>query len=190
VKPVAAIIEEWRHRPFEIIFVATPSLPPLFLKNILPLASVVIGAWDDLQFLTGDTPVTIAGARTMAARLRHVAPDADVHITMGDRGVISMPARSLDCVHVELLRNSAAAVETRAVIARGPARLCGAGDAFAAGVMVRRAFDWSLMCGVNGYGRHVHDALGGCTSALHWIGIPCVGVDAFTIRSIPVPKCA
>jgi hypothetical protein len=186
-EPVEAITAERGRRGFDLIFMLTPSLPAAFLKRVLPAADVVIGAWDELQFLTGDSPATVGGAALAAGRLRRMAPDAELHVTMGKRGVLSMAAGSIEPVHVELDNHADVAVETQEIVRERPARLCGAGDAFAGGVMVRRAFGWSLLSGGRVFCPHVLDALAGCASALRWIGVSVgVAAGAFGIRSLPV----
>ncbi len=187
-EPVAAVLAQRGRRRFEVILMLTPSLPAEFLRSVaLPAADVVIGAWDELQFLTGDSPVTVGGAALTAARLRRMAPEAEVHVTMGKRGVLSMAAGSTEPVHVELDIRVDLAVEAQEIVRERPSRLCGAGDAFAGGVLVRRAFGWSLLSGAGAFHSHVQDALAGCASALRWIGVSSgVTVGAFELRSLPV----
>jgi hypothetical protein len=185
VEPVEAVCAERGRRGFELIFMVTPSLSAAFLGRILAAADIVIGAWDELQFLTGDSPVTVDGAALTAERLRRVAPEAELHVTMGKRGVLSMATGSIMPFHVELDDRAAVAVETREIVRRRPARLCGAGDAFAAGVMARRAFGQSLLSGSGAFRPHVQDALAGCASALRWVGVSSgLSVGAFRLRSL------
>jgi sugar/nucleoside kinase (ribokinase family) len=186
VEPVKAIIAERDRHEFDLILMLTPSLPEAFLKSILPAADIVIGAWDELQFLTGDSPVTIDGAVRTVERLRRMAPLAELHVTMGKRGVLSVAADSSEPVHVELNGCTGVAVETQEVVQSRPARLCGAGDAFAGGVLVRRAFGWSLLSDAGAFRSHVQDALAGCASALRWIGVSsALAMEAFDVRSLP-----
>jgi hypothetical protein len=187
-EPVATILAQRARRRFEVILMLTPSLPVEFLRRVaLPAADVVIGAWDELQFLTGDSPVTVEGAALTALRLRRMAPRAEVHVTMGRRGVLSMAAGSTEPVHVELGVRAGAALEAQRIVRERPACLCGAGDAFAGGVMARRAFGRSLFSGGGALRAHVQDALAGCASALRWIGISAgLSAGAFDVRSLPV----
>jgi hypothetical protein len=186
-EPVQAVLAERDRWGFEVIFMVTPSLPAEFLKRVLPAAGVVIGAWDELQFLTGESPVSVAGAALTAVRLRTMAPRAEVHVTMGKRGVLSMAADSTEAVHVELDVRASVAAEAREIVRERPARLCGAGDAFAGGVLVRRAFGWSLLSGPWAFRSHIADALAGCASALRWIGVSsALTVSAFDVRSLPI----
>jgi hypothetical protein len=191
MEPVKAIVAERNHRRFQIILVLTPSLPAQFWKRLLPAADVVIGAWDELQFVTGEAPVSVAGAALMADRLRRLAPCADMHVTMGKRGVLTMAAGSAEPFHVELDSQTGMAAEAEEIVRERPAHLCGAGDAFAGGVLVRRSFAWSLLSGASIFRPHVQDALAGCASALRWIGVPSrLAVGAFGVRSLPISVAA
>lgn len=187
-EPVARIVEQRSNCRFELILVITPSLPAEFWKRVaLPAADVVVGAWDELQFLTGESAIDIEGAALTASRLRRIAPEADIHITMGKRGVISTAAASAELLHTELTARAGIAAKAQEIAERHPARLCGAGDAFAAGVLVRRAFGYSLTADAN-FSRtsHIQDALAGCASALAWIGVSdALRVSAFETRRVP-----
>jgi sugar/nucleoside kinase (ribokinase family) len=105
---------------------------------------------------------------------------------MGKRGVLSVAADSIEPIHVELDNRTGVAVETQEVVRSRPARLCGAGDAFAGGVLVRRAFGWSLLSDAGAFRPHVQDALAGCAAALRWIGVSSrLAADAFDVRPLP-----
>lgn len=185
-EPVAAIVAQRGRRRFEVILMLTPSLPAEFLFHVaLPAADVVIGAWDELQFLTGESPVTVGGAASTAMRLARKAPRAEVHVTMGKRGVMSAAAGAAELVHVELDSRAEVAIEAQEIARERPARLCGAGDAFAAGVLVRRAFGRSLLSCPGTFRSHIDDALAGCASALRWIGVcSCLAAGAFVVRPL------
>jgi sugar/nucleoside kinase (ribokinase family) len=144
---------------------------------------IPIGA--KLQFLTGESPVTVGGAASTAMRLARMAPRAEVHVTMGKRGVMSAAAGAAELVHVELDSRAEVAIEAQEIARERPARLCGAGDAFAAGVLVRRAFGRSLLSCPGTFRSHIDDALAGCASALRWIGVcSCLAADAFVVRPL------
>ena len=190
-EPVGAIVDECTRTGSEIIFVLTPSLRAGFLKSTLPEVPVLIGAFDDLQFLTGRSPVSIGGAAMAAARLRVMAPNAEIHVTMGSLGVLSMAACSDEMTRVVLGAHAGAASEVRRIVKERPARLNGAGDAYAGGLLVRRAFGWSLLAGSGALLPHVRAALAGCASALRWIGVRSgLTTDAFVVRPLPVAAVA
>jgi len=115
-----------------------------------------------------------------------MAPRAEVHVTMGKHGVLSAAAAAAEFVHVELDSRAEVAIEAQEIASERPARLCGAGDAFAAGVLVRRAFGGSLLsCPGAAFRSHIDDALAGCASALRWIGVcSCLTAGAFVVRPL------
>lgn len=165
-------------------------MPAGFLKSAVLRARVrrvLVGAFDELQFLTGRSPVSIRGAAMSAARLREIVPDDEIHVTMGDLGVLSMAAGSDEMTHVMLGAHAGAAAEVRQIVEERPARLNGAGDAFAGGLLVRRAFGWSLVSGSGPFLPHVQNALAACGSALRWIGVRSgLAANAFVVRALPV----
>jgi sugar/nucleoside kinase (ribokinase family) len=184
-EPIEAIFDRRSRDGFEVIFVLTPSLQAGFLKRTAVAADVLIGAWDELQFLTGPAPVSLDGAAMTAARLRELAPQAEIHVTMGKHGVLSMAAGSNDLVHVELDPASRVFEQVQTIVQTRPANLCGAGDAFAGGLMGLRAFDWSLLSMKQVVDSHVRAALAGCASALRWVGFRSdLPVEAFLVTPI------
>lgn len=186
-EPVEAILDRRSRNDFEVIFVLTPSLRADFLqRTVLARADVLIGAWDELQFLTGPAPVTLPGAAMSAARLRALAPGAEIHITMGKHGVLSMAAGSSDAAHIALDPTSAVFAAVQVLARTRPANLCGAGDAFAGGLLALRAFGWSLVSPGGVTGAHVRAARAGCASALSWIGFRSgLAVDSFVVHRVP-----
>lgn len=192
VEPVAAILAERDRRRFDLILVLTPALPVEFLQHVaIPIADTLIGAWDELQFLTGKSPVSVEGAAIAAVRLRRMAPQAQILVTMGKRGVLSMAAGSTEIIHVELSGRGGLAAEAQQIVRERPERLCGAGDALAGGVLMRRAFGLSLVSSPGVRRSRVADALAGCASALRWMGVTSpLSAGSFVIRSVPVAMAA
>ena len=188
-EPVSAILGQRARSGFEVIFVLTPSLPTEFLKRVvLPEANVLIGSWDELQFLSGGSPVSITGAALAATRLRRMAPNAEIHVTMGKRGVLSMATGCNVLTHIELNPRGEVAFEVQRIAVERPAGLCGAGDSFAGGLLMARAFGLSLLSGACTFPPHVHAALAGCASALRWIGFQSsLTVASFLVRPVALP---
>lgn len=182
---VAAIAAERKVRDFDIVLTVTPSLPARFqCSTALPVANVVIVAWDELEHLIKGSPLTIEGAAIGAEKLRRLAPYADVHVTMGKRGVMSLAAGSAEPIHIELDPDSDAAREAEELVRQQPSRLAGAGDAFSGGVTARRAFGWSLLSGVGVFGSRVDGTFAGCASSLRWVGVTSDLEGAFGVRHV------
>ncbi len=186
IEVVDYIVKSFDRRWCQLIFMLTPSLPATFLKRILPAATTIIAAWDELQPLIGECPVTIEGMVFAAARLRELT-DAELHLTMGRYGVLSAGVGSWDPIHIRLHQGSDLDIDTQALVRDYPARLCGAGDAFAAGVLASVAFGHSLLTDGNQLPAHIQNALAGCASALRWIGVLSdFHNDYFAIRATSV----
>jgi sugar/nucleoside kinase (ribokinase family) len=172
--------------------VLTGALPFEFVQNTaLPAASVLFASLDEIGDITGwDVEQTIESAFETALRLQRVAPAAIIYLTLGKEGVVvtGPDLESPYCVRLALDPWA----EVQRIVAENPARLCGAGDAFAGGVTVYLECLATLAAGLDGhYPPAVNAAISGCAASVRWIGLErVVGAVDFQVSSFPMASVA
>jgi hypothetical protein len=97
-----------------------------------------------------------------------MAPNAEIHVTMGSLGVLSMAAGSDEMAHVILGSRAGVTLEVQQIVRERPARLNGAGDALPAASWCGAPSTGSV---VSGSGRFFR------TSTVRWLHavLCCVG---------------
>jgi len=169
--------------------VVTKSLSAEFtLKVVLPAAHVVFASADEIGFLPrwgrGSEPSDPLDA---LAWLRRHAARATLYLTLGAEGVLVASPVLDDALHVRLVRGPWEQIQEH--VRQDSTKLCGAGDAFAAGVTVYLQTGKSLLAGgPPSHAPEVNAALAGCALAVRWIGWePRLSQGDFWIRSVPWP---
>lgn len=104
-------------------------------------------------------------------------------VTLGSRGVSVQGPEAERAYHVCLIPTRAAQVQD--LVARDPMRVCGCGDAFAAGAFAcLEGAGHLLLPAANAPRRSVLAAVAGCAAALRWLGYsPELSAVDFTVAS-------
>jgi sugar/nucleoside kinase (ribokinase family) len=149
--------------------VITSSLPArVACLEVLPAASVVFSAWDELEPVIGHSlPLTRQSVREAIERISRRAPQAMTFVTMGKCGVV---VRDPDGSVSNVCLASGISRVVQGIVGRAPACVCGCGDAFAAGVYAFLEAGRSLVPGGRDYTMAVQVAVAGCGSAIRWLG--------------------
>ena len=172
--------------------VVTKSLETDFArKAVLGAAHMIFASADEIGFLVG-RKVTCDPAEALEALdwLRRHAAQATLYLTLGREGVL-VAGPGLDSPrHVRLAQRPWEQVQER--VGRDSTKLCGAGDAFAAGVTVHQQTGKSLLAGAPpSYAPELNAALAGCALAVRWIGWePPLSESDFIIKKLSWPTRA
>lgn len=150
--------------------VLTGSLPADFVvQRVLPCAHAIFAGWDEVGHVT-----RLDAAQNMDAALAHIewlalrAPQAMIFLTMGKEGALVVGP---GCPIVHHVRLDGPSPGVQSLIRRDPTRVCGAGDAFAAGAFVALETRVPLVSGGDGVASPVIRAgLAGCAAAVRWLG--------------------
>jgi|GEM_PF-4907431 Sugar kinases, ribokinase family len=162
--------------------VLTPSLSwEFYVQSVLPQATLVIASRDEVSAATGITAdKSLAGIADVAATLAGIAPNALVLVTMGSRGAIGLRKGGAP-FHVSLGTKHARGV--RSLVAENPARVNGAGDAFAAGAAVAWFSGQTLAITPHD---PISTTIAGNATALRWLGYPApLSADDFIVNLLP-----
>lgn len=189
VPVVEQVAYERKLRKFSLYIVPTKAFPADITRRvILPVADVIIAAWDELDGITGlNFGGTIEGAVTDLFCVARQAPRSVIYVTLSGDGVLVWEPGASAPVHVRLRGRRAA--EVRVWVASGQANVCGAGDAFSAGVVTALESGESVLSGrlPRSSARYVAAALAGCASAVRWLGFqPVLTAQDFDVSPIPV----
>jgi hypothetical protein len=174
----------------DLHLVLTTGLPFDFVsRTALRVTRTVITSWDEIGKITGwGVEPTMDGALWAAARLGRLAPRATVHVTCGESGTLVCEPGSRSGYRVILKRSAWDAVQ-RVVSAEGAA-LCGAGDAYAGGVVAAVAPVRFGNLGA-GWPAAVRSGLAGCATAVRWIGYRrLLSAADFAVSAIPLAAAA
>jgi sugar/nucleoside kinase (ribokinase family) len=179
-------------RGSRLSIVLTKALPFDFMENtVLPTAGVLFASLDEIRDITGwRVEQTVESAFEIAFRLQRVAPIAVIYMTLGKDGVV-VTAPDLEspcCVRLA----SGPWAEVQRLVAQDPARLCGAGDAFAGGATVYLECSSTLTRGLDGrYEPAVNAAIAGCAASVRWIGLErSLGTTDFQVHRFPKVSAA
>ena len=169
--------------------VLTPGIPFGFVsRTALRVTRTVIASWDEIGKVmgVGVTP-TIDGALWAAARLGRLAPHAAVHVTCGENGALVFEPGSRSAYRVVLRPAAWDAVQR--VVSSGASALCGAGDAYAGGVVAAASERFGGLGA--GWPAAVRSAIVGCAAAVRWIGYRRALCAAdFAVSSVPLSAAA
>jgi len=165
------LVEAAKDNTIRLEVVVTKSLDAEFAHEIvLPAAQVVFASADEIGFLVGRT-VTCDPSEAIEALawLRWHAPKATLFLTLGPEGVLVAGPGLDKPQHIRLAEGPWHEVQVH--VSQDSTKLCGAGDAFAAGVTVYLQTGKSLLAGgPPWYAPEVNAALAGCALAVRWIG--------------------
>jgi sugar/nucleoside kinase (ribokinase family) len=166
---------EAAHRRIRMHAMLTPSLPAEYLTDaVLPWATTVMAGSDDLEKMFGIPVGADPGPMLDAVRWiaeRTVYADM-VFVTLGENGILAADLPADTIFHVRLRKNAAQAVQSS--ISESPLRVCGAGDAAAAGIFIFRERGSALMPGLSGLPPAVAASMAACAAALSRIGLASV----------------
>ncbi len=166
-------------------FVLTESLPLDFTRWLLERTQLsVVANWDQVAYVTGEqAEKTVSGCRKVLSWFRHNAPQCDVFLTMSSLGALVAKAGDASVWHARLRPDIGEEVSRVAALGR---RVCGCGDAFAAGVLAERQVGASLLQDDGKvYPEEVKWNLAGNAAAVRWLGYERkLSGEDFVIQSI------
>jgi sugar/nucleoside kinase (ribokinase family) len=172
------------HQRVRLYVVLTQSLAYDFVhKTVLPSAHALFTSWDQVSHITNSKVEKALHSNLRSlAWLQERAPNSHIFLTMGKLGTLVVGAGQSIAFHLCLKPLLSAEVQ---VFAAHPSRVCGCGDAFAAGVLADLEAGQSLLTGERKtLPPEVWAGLAGCAAALHWLGYQHkLCEEDFTIRS-------